>query len=279
VDDEDAEPPVPAGLGDLSAPLQAIADFLEIDKDLIAVAAAASPHIQASKALAGTIASLPAQEKDALLVRVAAGEGAQVRALLLRRFRAAGDSRPTASSRTAAELWQAAGGRKAVRDQAEEQRRREEDARQAAARAAAYAGHLGELATRTDAAWQEATALIETKRPREYDLAVRLLQDLCALADQQGDSAAFKERLLGLRARHQRKPSLLDRLDKAGLLCPADRRSKSEGPGEGARSFAPARQASRELIPCIRSVRGRIVSSRRERRCIKIRPGRLSAGQ
>jgi hypothetical protein len=28
VDDEDTEPPVPAGLGDLSAPLQAIADFL-----------------------------------------------------------------------------------------------------------------------------------------------------------------------------------------------------------------------------------------------------------
>ncbi|HUY47140.1 MAG TPA: hypothetical protein VMV92_15630 [Streptosporangiaceae bacterium] len=43
VDDGDTEPPVPAGLGDLSAPLQAIIDFLEIDKDLIAVAAAASP--------------------------------------------------------------------------------------------------------------------------------------------------------------------------------------------------------------------------------------------
>ena len=42
-DDEDAvddtEPPVPAGLGDLSASLRAIADFLEIDKDLMAVAA------------------------------------------------------------------------------------------------------------------------------------------------------------------------------------------------------------------------------------------------
>jgi hypothetical protein len=213
VNDEDAEPPVPAGLGDLSAPLQAIADFLEIDKDLIAVAAAASPQIQASKALAGRIASLPAQEKDTLLVRVAAGEGAQVQALLLRRFRAAGGSGSTASSRTAAELWQAAGDRKATRDQAEKQCQREEDARQAAA----YARHLGELATRTDAAWHEAAALIETKRPREYDLAVRLLQDLYALADQQGDSAAFKKRLLDLRARHQRKPSLLDRLDKADL--------------------------------------------------------------
>ncbi len=227
VDDEDTEPPVPAGLGDLSAPLQAVVDFLEIDKDLITVAA--SPRIQASTGLAGWIASLPAGEKDTLLARVASGEGAQVQALLLRRFRAAGGSGPAAPARTAAQLWQAAGDRKAAREKAEERRHREEDARQAAARAAAYARHLDELATRVEAAWQEATALVETKRPRDYDLAVTLLRDLRALADRQGDSAAFTKQFLELRARHQRKPSLLDRFDKANL--PADGRSNSGGPG------------------------------------------------
>jgi hypothetical protein len=98
VDDEDTEPPVPAGLRDLSAPLQAIADFLEIDKDLIAVAAAVSPEIQASKGLAEWIVSLPAEERDTLLAWVASGEGAPLQALLLRRFRAAGGSGPTASA-------------------------------------------------------------------------------------------------------------------------------------------------------------------------------------
>jgi len=217
VDDEDTEPPVPAGLGDLSAPLRAIADFLEIDEDLIVVAAAVSPEVQDGEGLAWWIASLPAEEKDTLLARAASGEGAQVQALLLRRFRAASDSEPAASARTAAELWQAAGDRKAMRQQAEERRRSEEEARKAAARAAAYARHLDELATRTEAAWQEATALIETKRPRDYDLAVTLLRDLRALADRQGDSAAFRKRFLELRARHQRKPSMLARFDKAGL--------------------------------------------------------------
>src|SRR5580704_2272236 len=48
VDDEDTEPPVPAGLGNLSASLQAIVDFLEIDEDLIAVAAALSPSMSPS---------------------------------------------------------------------------------------------------------------------------------------------------------------------------------------------------------------------------------------
>ena len=217
VDDEDTEPPVPAGLGHLSAPLRSIVDFLEIDEDLVAVAATASPGIHDDTGLAESITSLPAQEKDTLLTRVASGQGAQVQALLLRRFRAANGSGPAASARTAAELWQAAGDRKASREKAGEQRRREEQAREAAARAAAYARHLDQLAPRTEGAWQEAEALIGTKRPRDYDLAVTLLRDIRALADRQGDPAAFTKRFLELRAQHQRKPSLLDRFDQAGL--------------------------------------------------------------
>ena len=217
VDEEDTEPPVPAGLGSLSAGLRAIVDFLEIDEDLIAVAAASSAPIQGPRGLAEWIASFPAEEKDALLARVAAGEGAQVQALLLRRFRAASGSPPTAPARTAAELWQAAGDRKEARAKAAEQRRREEEARRTAARAAAYAKHLDQLATRTEAAWEKAAELIATKRPRDYDLAVSLLRDLQALADRQEESAAFRKRFGELRAQHQRKPSLLDRFDQAGL--------------------------------------------------------------
>jgi len=66
VDDEDTEPPVPSGLQDLSAPLQEITDFLKIDEDLIA-AAAASPASRDDNGLAGWIASLPAGQKDTLL--------------------------------------------------------------------------------------------------------------------------------------------------------------------------------------------------------------------
>jgi hypothetical protein len=217
VDDEDTEPPVPAGLGNLSAGLQAAADFFEIDEDLIAVAAAVSPSIEEPRGLAEWIASIPAEEKGALLARVAGGEGAQVQALLLRRFRSVSGSPPTAPGRTAAELWQAAGDRKAAREKAAEQRRREAEARRRAAQAAAYAKHLDQLATRTEAAWEKAAELIETKRPRDYDQAVSLLRDLQALADRQEDSATFRKRFLELRAQHQRKPSLLDRLDQAGL--------------------------------------------------------------
>jgi len=220
VDDADTEPPVPAGLGKLSAPLRAVADFLDIDQDLLAAAAQASPDAREDDhdGLATWISSLKAQEKDALLARVAAGEGSTVQALLSRRFRRErGGNEAAAPARTAAELWKAAGDRKAAREKAEEEQRRERQAREAAAKAATYARHLDELATRQEAAWKRADTLIETKNPRDYDTAVTLLSDLRALAERQGDKAAFADRFLSLREQHQRKPSLQERFDKAGL--------------------------------------------------------------
>jgi len=181
------------------------------------VAAAASTEARDDIGLAGWIAALPAGQKDTLLARVASGEGGQVQALLLRRFRAVGGPGPTAASRAAAELRQVAGDRKAAREKAEKQRRREEQAREDAAKAAAHARHLDQLATRTEEAWRKAATLIETRRPGDYDLAVKLLRDLRELADRQGDLVAFTKRFGELRAQHQRKPSLLERFDRAGL--------------------------------------------------------------
>ena len=217
VDDEDTEPPVPAGLGSLSAGLRAIVDFFEIDEDLIALAAAPSPAIEEPGGLAEWVASLPAEEKDELLARTAAGEGGQVQALLLRRFRAASGSPPATPGRTAAQLWEAAADRKEARVKAMEQRRREEEARKAAAQAAAKAKRLDQLATRTEAAWEKVAEWIETRRPGDYDLAVSLLRDLQALAEREGSSDAFSKRFGELRARHERKPTLQERFDRAGL--------------------------------------------------------------
>jgi hypothetical protein len=221
VDDEDTEPPVPAGLADLSGALRAIADFLDIDEDLIAVAAEASPALKDEPAagLADWIAALPAAEKDKLLTMVAEAEGPQVRALLLRRCRADSPSQnaPAGSTRTAAQLWAAAGARKTVREEARAQARRVNAERVAAAKAAAYNKRLDQLATRTEAAWQEIADLIETKKPHDYDQAVSLLRDLSALARRDGDHDSFTARFLQLRSRHERKPSLQERFDKAGL--------------------------------------------------------------
>jgi hypothetical protein len=213
---------VPAGLGDLSASLQAVADFLEIDEDLLDVAAEASPDLDEEDPAEITewIASLPAQDKDELLTRVATGEGAVVRASLLRRFRESANGQPAAAdapARTAMELRVTADAYKAEILKAVQERLRAEAAREEAEKAAAYARHLDDLSAREASAWQRAAFLIEARTPRDYDHAVRLLSDLRALAERDGRLTAFSERLGDLRRQHQRKPTLMERFDAAGL--------------------------------------------------------------
>jgi hypothetical protein len=112
-DDEDpednVEPPVPAGLKELSDSLACVAEFLKIDGDLIAAAAEASGPLApvSDDGIADWVTALPSSEKDKYLTMVAEGEGAQVEALLAQRFRR--ESRPpdmaaASTGRTASEL-------------------------------------------------------------------------------------------------------------------------------------------------------------------------------
>ena len=55
------------------------------------------------------------------------------------------------------------------------------------------------------------------KTARHYDEAVALLTDLETLSRRGGNPSAFTTRLAELRIAHQRKPSLIERLDRAGL--------------------------------------------------------------
>ncbi|MFJ2190760.1 hypothetical protein ACIOJE_22985 [Kitasatospora sp. NPDC087861] len=116
---EAVEPPVPAGLDRLTAPQRALADFLRVDDDLLAVAAQASPPAPAprkrpgKKALEPLIAALPDKEKNDLLLRLALGSEAQLGAELLRRLRGEPVAATVPGQRSAAELLDAAHARAA----------------------------------------------------------------------------------------------------------------------------------------------------------------------
>ena len=103
------EPPVPAGLGSLTASQRALADFLRVDADLLGVAAKASPTLPEAKQdprrLAAHIAGIPAGEKDRLLGLVATDQATRARAELLRGFRGQpGDESSSRPRRTVADL-------------------------------------------------------------------------------------------------------------------------------------------------------------------------------
>jgi hypothetical protein len=225
-DDEDladeSEPPVPAGLNELSDSLASVADFLKIDHDLIAVAAQASgPLAPASDdGIADWVTALPVSEKDKYLTMVAQGEGEQVEALLVRRFRR--KSRPVGATaatarRTASELLAGAEARRAAREEAEARAREEARARRAAEQAAAYERHLEKLAGRKDETWQQVEKLTMFSKPKEYDQATQLLRDLHVIARREDDIAAFTARVRELRTQYAKRPSLMERFDKAGL--------------------------------------------------------------
>jgi hypothetical protein len=90
VGDGQLEPPVSAGLRDLSPALTSLAEFLDIDSDLLEVAAELSADRElsapSSEMLSAWIAALPEREKNSLLFQVASGKDPHVGADLMRRI-------------------------------------------------------------------------------------------------------------------------------------------------------------------------------------------------
>ncbi len=230
-EEDELEPPVPAGLRALTAPQRALADFLRLDADLLTIAAQASPPLAETKddpgKLARWIKDLPANDKDKLLHRVAQGQGARVQMELRRRFRGDPDSTSEGRPRrTVAELLDAAVEARHKRERRAEAARAAQEARQARERAVAREKRLDALARDPETGWARVSALIGTGKPGDYDAAVDLLKDLQAVAERADHADEFIQRYVLLRRQHHRKTSLIARFDRASLAAaPADRRS------------------------------------------------------
>lgn len=219
LEDDEPEPPVPPGLGSLTAAQQAFCEFLRVDEDWIAVAAKRSPAMHTEPggdALRAWLAAMPEAEKTDLLVRVAEGEGTMIGAELVRRLRS--HSRPSSAGdepRTVGELRDAAERMEAERSRLARERAAKEKARADAAKAAARSRYLDTLVGREDETWVSIEELIATKQPKRYDEAVQLLADLRDLAARDGREDQALARIEEICIRHDRKPSFIQRVRKA----------------------------------------------------------------
>lgn len=224
---ETVEPPVPPGLGNLSASLQTLADFLGVDQDLIAAAAERSARLEetapAAEEMARWVRDLPAAEKDALLLRVLAGNDPHLHTELSLRFKqeTMAASRPlekvAESRRTVRDLLVAARIHAEARKRAEAEEAARERARQQREAAAARAKHLASLAGRESELWYQVVDLLEARRGKEYEQAVQLLVDLRELAARSGEAAPFAARFGQLRERYGKSAALQKRFQQAGL--------------------------------------------------------------
>ncbi|HUW83330.1 MAG TPA: hypothetical protein VMZ31_11085 [Phycisphaerae bacterium] len=228
VEEHDQEPPVPPGLNDLSASLTELVEFLRIDPDLVSAAAQASQPLSGQalppeKQLRAWIRSLSSSTKDALLLRVARGAGANLQWELLNDFMRSSDDgsgRDTtapAPRRTVAELLaQARSLTRQRRRRLAEQRAKEKE-RLERQRAAARKRHIEGLVGREKQVRSDIETLIATRQPNRYDRAVELLTDLAEVAKLTKQTSRFADYTQEIRSRHGRKQNFIHRLDQAGL--------------------------------------------------------------
>jgi hypothetical protein len=221
-EDHQLEPPVPPGLTTLTGAQQALAEFLRLDDDLLAIAAQTSPPLDEIAddpgQLATWVTNLPHAEKNRLLLRVVEDHAVTVRMEILRRFRDEHTPNiPDPPRRTVADLLDGAARRRTDRERQATARRADQEARHAKARALAREQRLDELARTEDTAWSRVDEMIATRKPAEYDAAITLLTDLHALAERDGRPHTFTQRSMALRQTHTRKPSLIERLNRAGI--------------------------------------------------------------
>jgi hypothetical protein len=208
--DDLIEPPVPPGLGHLSAPLRAFIEFFEIDQDLVGAAAVASPPLKATtEPIERWVPLLPEAERDSFLVRAARGE--LIGAELLRRLReVGGGARPVAATAPRRTFSAIAAAAEEVRDRREERERREAER--------AHLAQLDALAKREEQVWARVPGLLAQRTASGYSEAVAHLAELRDLAVHRGQRDAFDARLRELLAPYATSAALQRRLREKKLV-------------------------------------------------------------
>lgn len=215
VDGETQEPPIPPGLRTLSPALESFIELFGLDEDLVQAAAEPSGVLDEGVSdgdLRRAIVRLPAEERNAFLLRLARGEPHLSLALKKRLgvLRHVPQGEPI-GCRTVGALFAAA---EILRE-----RRRTEDASAAEARRLA---ELKALTGQEDEAWREVDVLIQRSQAKAYAEAVRLLKKLQDLADYRSQQSAFEERLGQIRDRYSRRSALMRGFREAGLIGQED---------------------------------------------------------
>jgi hypothetical protein len=239
-DFEDAvlEPPVPAGLGNLTASLERLADFLCIDFDLIAAAAERSKSerdaMLSKDEITDWVANLPLEDKNAVLLGIeddASHLAAEVRQRAFKGIHAnrqAVSGSQSSNCRSARQILARAEAIGKERQRIKAERAAREKAKREREQGENRRKHLESLNGKEGDLWAKVNQLILTKQPKRYDEAVSILRDLHDLADKNGTSCAFSLRMENLYREHESKRTFVDRLRTARLLIPAPGRILAE---------------------------------------------------
>jgi hypothetical protein len=214
VPDDELEPL--AGIGPMTGALEAFAGFFDIGRDLVEAAAesGAGDAAMSQDMLREALAAIAEDEKTEILLRVAEGDG-HVAAELKGRIRSKHPP-PSVPLRTVGALRMRALEIAEARERAAAESREREGRRQAEEAEKARLARLTALKRRGEGVWREIEDEIERRSAPGYDRAASLLLELKALAAEDGSQGEFARRLAAIRARHERKGKLIERLIELG---------------------------------------------------------------
>jgi hypothetical protein len=222
VDDDADEPKVPPGMAQLSAAQQALAEFLEIDPDLLAAAAEGSPEIEAYRddddSAEAWMAGLRRDEIKTVFTLLLQGASQQaerrVKSAFLAWLKESGsrESSP-AKPRSVAELRTLAGEAEQRRLAREEKERARQEAEYRKQREA----YLLTLAADFDRHWNAIHEHAERGTASGYEAATRAIVDLADAYALVSNRNEFDKALRDFMARHGRRGALVRRLVDAGV--------------------------------------------------------------
>ncbi|MFO7860602.1 MAG: hypothetical protein R6U41_05195 [Desulfosalsimonas sp.] len=221
MDDDEMEPLCVSGLGNLTAAQQALAEFLEVDPDLLAGAGMGRPAAQemevSQREMDKWIDALPREEVNSILKQLLEGKGQQAERSIRNRFaswRRGLQTGDTGASRlTVGDLRQNAEKARQIRLEKQKQDRKQREVKHREKRKA----YLENLSSDFPKAWASVKEPVERGSGRGYDEACRILVDIAEAYDLFATKKQFQQELKKFMAGHLRRKALIQRLVKAGI--------------------------------------------------------------
>jgi hypothetical protein len=209
------------GLGNLTPAQLALAEFLEVDPDLIAGAGIDSPvdynEMLSEKNIDRWIKDLPRNEVKELIRQLLEGKGHQAERIIRNRFAATQRALKTDNNnppgRTVKKLRDNAGKARQVRM---EEERRERERLEAGLRKEREA-YLKKLSEDFPKVWRSVAKTVKRGSGLAYDEACQMLVDISEAHELFKDKQQFRKELRNFMAGNMRRKALIKRIAAAGI--------------------------------------------------------------
>ena len=221
IDDDELEPAAMRGLGNLTAAQKALAEYLEVDQDLLSGAGIGSLAMQndeiSEKEMNLWIDALPQDEVKKVLTQLLTGKGRQAERNLKTRYAAwqrdLPDEKDKPPRRTLGELRQNAEKAQQIRLEKQAHKRKKLEIRRREERIR----YLKILAKDFPMAWDSIREPIKRGSGKGYDEASRAMVDISEAHALQGTEEQFSHEMKKFMAPHLKRKALVQRLVKAGI--------------------------------------------------------------